>query len=773
MSEETKTLKIFESLKTYFNILCLNNCTNYNECDELMNILTREKCEPTGEFTKNFLAALSSFAVELKKADSPIGLYTIKNKLKLIFENPAYDINDVNYVNTVTNDINQATDLNGFKMDQDNGEGKTYQELLSDIVKHKPEPTKIFGLWLHAAFPLYFSNITYFKEHVKPIIMHDKFDQCQKKLLNTYFDVVSSDGVYSVSVDDYIDKKSLQNNDVRLNAKTNPDKTAALIVQILPEDVREDFNKFLITPLSGSPVFYANPGCKSAKYKLTSTEPIKTEFKVQDPKKVLDWFANETKGSRSQGIKEEVKEEDLDHVDNEPYEDENNSKFMFPTDFENIVNYKDNWRADIRGRLWKKDEKTGKFVEFTNDEITKDVSLFQTLDGNCGKLCIFNNPAECTKFFEKMMKKDSLSMEELSDIINSPHFVKNYNKLKENIVGVNPIFVKKTLKLFGFEEYNELKANGTKVVRIESFNRWWNRHKDKLINLTGTTHKNNPAYDPEPPANLELFFKLLILYINNNEFVLNPQTKQYITSNQEVSVKKIKPSEKVWVKDKDGNPVQIVNPHYKKELATYEGRTIQDSRPESLSNLLDMMRKNSHLGPRTVSMKDPENRLNLNSMLGLMIGVTTDGHIRLSKEPPYSTGKGYLYGGNDKPQLLPCSKNATEIYSIGVDTLKKKNKTLSDNEKKLLDEQLLRLAEFEHEVYKKLYVLANYVKVINVMDDDAQNDAVTIDMMDKAIQDYESASSKLATKSDSTISVLLKKLYDGNNEPKSYYSKLY
>ena len=83
------------------------------------------------------------------------------------------------------------------------------------------------------------------------------------------------------------------------------------------------------------------------------------------------------------------------------------------------------------------------------------------------------------------------------------------------------------------------------------------------------------------------------------------------------------------------------------------------------------------------------------------------------------------------------------------------------------------MVKLERNVYNKLYVLANYVEVINVMNDEAANDKVTIEMMDNAIKEYEIKSNKLALKTDSTIGILLKKLFDDKSSgPSSYYSKL-
>lgn len=758
----SETIKIFKSLETYFEILCANEkCTNFSgtECKELIKILSQPIKDET-KCTDNFINALKTFAIELKKADSPISLYTIKGKLGEIFRSSKNrDLNDI------STNVNNAN-LSGFKMENDNGEGSTYRDILKNIIESnvKIDNEKIFTLWIENSFPLYSQNKKYFENEIKPKL--NKINLCQLRILNEFFKIKVNGE--TVSIKDYIEKMETEYKDkeARLNAIVENGK--ATITNLLPDTLIDAFNEFLIKPPHGDkevPEFVYDRNCYSLK--LTSTEPSTETYKVPSPKAILDWAKIEVYDDNRKRQNEIV-----DGADEEPYVDADGETYKFPDSFVEIINYTDKWRSDLTGRLLKKDEKTGKFVEYNETDLLKDVESFQTADGNCGKLCIFNKPEECAKFFERMMKKDTLSMEELSKIINDKNFITSYKALKENITSVNPLFVIGTLRMFGFDKYTELKDDGTKVVRIESFTRWWNRYGSKITGLTGAQHKNVPPFVPEPPANLELFFKLLILFINNNEFVLNPQTKELTNKSKTKSVDKIPPFE--YLIDKNGNKVKNLN--YEKEKAIFEGKIYNDSKPESLSNLVDLMRKNSQLGAKTVNMALPENRANLNTLLGLMVGVTNGGHLRLARTPAYSTGKGYIpiVGGgyDEKVKMLPCSKNAHEIYKIGVETLKKKNKKLSESENFELNNELTELNNLEQKVYYKLNTLAHYVKIINVMNDEAQNDNVTLSMMDKAIQDYENSSNKLAAKSDTTISILLKKLFDDRREAKSYYSKL-
>jgi len=769
MSEE-KSLEIFKPLKSYFAILCQQKCYNYSEskCGELIDILSRKNCDKSENLSDNFINALSWFATELKKADSPLGVFTIKNNLKNIFQE-AYTNTDGSadaVKKYIVDAVDKASNLSGFKMSQDNGEGNTYEDILEAVLKTTPTSAdEAFDDWFSTAFNSYEPNQKYFELNIKPNL--GKLDECESKLLMDFFEVAVEGQSDKVSIEQYITgMNSTYSGKARLNVKIDGDKPKLL--ELLPNSVKESFEKYLITPKDGSALFvYDTPEC----YKLTisSAEPKKEEYKVPDTKVVLDWFKNETKRLMRRRSEPEVK----DANDTEAYVDSDAEKtqYKFPGSFDNIVNYQDNWRADITGRLWKKDS-TGKFVEYTDDDLVADSKKFETKDGHCGNLCIFDTPDKCSKFFEKMTDKNMVNMtiDELSKEINSADFVKSYKELKENIINVNPLFVVGTLRMFGFEKFVDFTNDGTKIVKIESFTRWWDRYGNKL-NLTPNspfpgTHK---GLTPEPPANLELFFKLLIAFINNNEFVLNPQSKELINKSGKPKVSLNGPPPKYFkINGKD-----VLNKYYEQSLAIYEGRTPSNSeQPESLSNLVETMRKNALLNSKPVNMGLPENRANLSTLLNLMIGITTGGKFRVSTMLPFSTGKGYHIGGvGSDSKILPCANNAFEIYRMGIDALNKKNKKLTPTLAKSISSELKQLEDIERGVYENLGVIATYVKIINVMNDEAVNNDVTSEIMENAIKEYELKSNKLSSKADSTISMLIKNLFDEKNTG-SYYTKL-
>ena len=135
MSEEY-TLEIFKPLKQYFDILCTNNCYDYENCKDLMNTLIRDNCEDI-YLSQNFLDALGNFVRNLKKADCAVGQITIKNKLKNIFDNVVDKINNKDeFIKFVTMFVNNER-LNNFKMTdkiyENNTDNKTYKDILIEV----------------------------------------------------------------------------------------------------------------------------------------------------------------------------------------------------------------------------------------------------------------------------------------------------------------------------------------------------------------------------------------------------------------------------------------------------------------------------------------------------------------------------------------------------------------------------------------------------------------------------------------------------------------
>lgn len=468
----TKTLKIFEPLKTYFEILCNSGeCENFtgDRCKELIKLLTSTYKSRDGECSVNYLNAVKWFAYELKKADSPISLYTIKGKLKTIFEKAT------NFTDIVKDVNSKSTELNGFNMSQDAGDSDTYESILNSLINSQAYKTnsELFDAWINKSFSSYEENKLYFDQEIKPNLIN--LDNCQKKILNDYFVIkvedISSKLTVNLTVDEYIlgmdtiykvqySNKSKKILNARLNAKVENDR--AKIVNLLPENLRDAFDNFLITPPDVKPDFDYDQTNKCYEFKPTKEEPIKEEYKVPDYniEKILEWFSNITSEINSR----HYAKEDEDIPDEEPYE-QNDVKLRFPEDFE-VIRYDNKWGLDVNGKLYKRDG--DKFNLYSEDELKSDAESFKGKDGKttCGNLCIFDKPSECEKFFEKLIKGDELSMKELSEIINNANFVSSYESLKNNIANVNPLFVIGTLKLFGFQKYTQIDVDGSKIVKI-------------------------------------------------------------------------------------------------------------------------------------------------------------------------------------------------------------------------------------------------------------------------------------------------------------------
>lgn len=786
MSEEAKTLKIFEPLKLYFAILCEANCSSNDECDELMNTIARENCDPSAKFTNNFMNALAWFAKELKEADAPIGSYTIRNNLKKIFEQAFNDgKRGDDLVNSITNLVNNADKsfLSGFKMNDDNGEGKSYMELLKNSIDEEKADNigSIFGSWIKKSFgDLYKKNEKYFDENIKQNILSTKLDSCQKLLLDKYFEIKADEGVYDLTIDEYIkEKEKYEKYSARLNAKPNADKTEALIVSILPKEVREAFNNYLVQPpKEGSPVFYETTECV-VKVKISHKEPAKESYKVPNVKNLMDFF-KKIALEPSKKMERPKAEYVPDSPDNEKYYDSDKERtaYGWPADFE-VKNFSDKWRVDRAGNLYKLDEKTKKFKIYEDKDYEADVAKF---DGdNCGGLCIFDDISKCKEFFKDMVNDKKYNMDELSKIINGNDFVRSYKALKKNIVEVNPLFVVGTLKLFGFQKYTQLNDDGTKTIKIESFTRWWNRQNkesnlgDKLkaskepeyTGTSGVFPGSHPGLTPPAPANLELFFKLLIEFINSNEFVLSPKDKSLVNKSGKPKLD--------WYNSLKNSPDYLtingkkVRNKVKDELMK-RSSTSNDSK--NLFELADEMRKNNLSGLKSINSGIKENALNLSTLLGLMVGVTQGGKIRLSKANTFGTGIGYgstHLGGGDVDISTPCHTKAMDIFKTGMEKLKSRGIDLKSELKNKIKTELGDLAELEVKLYEQLKILTKYANIVKLLDEN--NQEVDEAVMESAIDKYNKLSLKVSTKADNTIATLLRNLFEDRSSG-SYYSDL-
>ena len=169
---------------------------------------------------------------------------------------------------------------------------------------------------------------------------------------------------------------------------------------------------------------------------------------------------------------------------------------------------------------------TFKWTKYSTEEMITDANLFED-NNSCGHLYLFNNEQKCEQFFNYMVDNKGYMPYGLITLLNDADFVCNYKELEKmiNIDEVNPIYVIGTLRMFGFKKYLKLCNDGTKIIKFESYNNWWKR---KNIELEKAKKEYNLTYAIKDA--FKLFFNLLILYINNNEFVFNPRKNDFINN---------------------------------------------------------------------------------------------------------------------------------------------------------------------------------------------------------------------------------------------------
>jgi hypothetical protein len=852
MSDSTEIkLSIFTPLDEYFQILCATCGTTDTASGcidaKLVKLLTNE-CDSKSvtkdnTISKNFEEALKQFAINLKEADSPISKTTIKGTMFDIFRSGLSGSKDVNEAVKKINDLvaNNSVCKGIFKMTDkvstDSSKPDTYSTVLATVLStdefnkaitgDEPSIKALLNKWLQLSFDgIYADSTTWFKDsflsEVNVAVAGNKqINRCHKQIMETYFQIMGVGdvtwktfwgdaapgnwGTVATKASDYATNHRLNIIIVKRGTameQTLKDKTSteynpniAKISFAFPLQVRDKFNSYLVLPnekVSGLKYSYAGTTCSA--------------YKLPNAKGVLEFFKNEIISGRARP-RPKGEPYVVDVVDDEPYTDSDVEKTPYKIGDLNkeLVNYMDTWAADLNGNLYSRtkgsDGKYSKWEVYTDDKKEADAKLFmEKADETCGHLCIFNDASECNDFFQRMMQGDSYSMDELVKEINKGSFVQSYKKLKENIIKVNPIFVIGTLRMFQFQKHTKLNPDGRKTIKVETFTHWWSRLGSELMKLstlgdkvyTGETGSTFPGVhkqtglEPNPPANLELFFKLLISYINNNEFVINPQTKELINKLGTTSIRPTGTEDQpefFEYYDESGKLIKVKNGAYQE----YKKPDV-----ESLSGLMKEMQRYSSLGYKPVDMGVAENRLNLSTLLGLMVGVTNGGHIRLSKSPAYSTGLGYITGGapsladmlsmKDSSELQkiietlkPCSRNAVETFLNGVKAIERKGKRLDTNSEfyKNIVLKLNELIDSEETVFTNLKILAEYVKVIGALNDNTRDEKVVEQTMKDAIDEYNRTSIKLSRDTDSTTSLLIKSLYtDRASGPTEFYSPL-
>lgn len=320
----------------------------------------------------------------------------------------------------------------------------------------------------------------------------------------------------------------------------------------------------------------------------------------------------------------------------------------------------------------------------------------------------------------------------------------------------------------------------------------------KLFNADGT------EYEPSPPQKLELFLKLLVDFINNNKFVLNPVTKQLVNSPQiktSIYPKEINEAlynmETIDVIDKNGKPLKIKNGSY----ISPEKRRRESS--ESLASALETSRKINQFKPHHITLRDMgylgvmgsvfdvllETIYDLNPNQNIMnvpglsftgySGPITGGSKTLKSkkmiggEPDINNVLDEINKGNSAEAIkminqIPgsCTSNALLTYNNINGTLKKHGKQLGDDLNNEIAKNLSKLYESEKTLSRDLNILAKFAIILNAIPEEIAEDKILRHRAQEIIDDYNKRSSGVSKYSNN--------LYDlmGRLEKSSSYSSL-
>ena len=362
-----------------------------------------------------------------------------------------------------------------------------------------------------------------------------------------------------------------------------------------------------------------------------------------------------------------------------------------------------------------------------------------------------------------------------------------------------------------FQEEGEVPTIGevpTEEEPIYSGGSFNNRRKLRGGVAPNDKHKfldrNNNLFDPLPPQNLELFLKLLVDFINNNKFVLNPVTKQLVNSPQlktSIYPKEVDEAlyntEMIKVKDSKGNIFEIRNGSY----IPPEKRRHESS--ESLASALETSRKINQFKPHHITLRDMgylgvmgsvfdvllETIYDLNPNQNIMnvpglsftgySGPITGGSKTLKSkkmiggEPDINNVLDEIKKGNSAEAIKminqiprPCTGNALLTYNNINATLKKHGKQLETNLSNEIGHNLSQLYTSEKILSRDLNILAKFARILNAVPEEIAENEIVLHRAQQIIDDYNKRSSRVAKYSNN--------LYDlmGRLEKSSSYGPL-
>lgn len=637
--------------------------------------------------------------------------------------------------------------------------------------------------------------------------------QLEKELSNKTFDIKNYEN-YRINI------KVVSNYNQLMTAYVKPPiytkNLKAGIVYAFPKSVQTEFNDKLSNKKTSSDIFNGyNESLNPKNFYKIKQKCLENPFKIDSNQvKELINFVNNRENVYSHKGEKWIE----DYEDKSDYSDTTNPDFTIDDAEAEMSKYKNTWAKDLNGYMYTRLDENGKpnfkWMRYDEERSKNDIISFKTKDAGttCGHLCIFETPSECEIFFNKMIKGDNFTYKELSKMLKNNSFNTNYSKLRENIVQVNPAFVIGTLKAFGFQKWEKLNNDGTKTIKIETFTRWWNRNGRKFMidaldelapgvskktneellksndpadfqipNIKLHEHKNkDEMVVPQPPENLELFLKLLISFINMNEFVLNPQNKLIITSNK-LPKSVLRPNPEAEQPDE----LEIIDSNGKVKKVKNDGKDYFKSKSEnsgSLGEALDQIIKNSFFKPANPG--SPENRHVFDILNKFGWGVNGLGKFMIGRfgKYPRMTGYGYKhdhngnynsktnnvqFGGltdeeleefhNSSNKFRPCSKSAFEAYTLARKSLSLKNKKFNDDYDSNMYKKIIEMSKLEDELYIQLNLIGKYEKIINSISDiDDESNEITQDAMDDAVKNYESKAVLLSKKSDDYTSLIYK-----------------
>jgi len=275
---------------------------------------------------------------------------------------------------------------------------------------------------------------------------------------------------------------------------------------------------------------------------------------------------------------------------------------------------------------------------------------------------------------------------------------------------------------------------------------------------------------------LELFLKLLVRFINNNEFVLNPMDKQKILTNRFPKTT-IDPNP-------DHRPNSLSIPDGKGGLKQIEYKyKFKNKKDQSDPDLFEIVRRNNETTSNRPVESSSEARTVLGALMGISYGWHPQGKLFFGNARQFSTGIGYgggsgsgsrggnfanIKGGSDDPYVIiqnfaesiknsnaKCTLTAINGYLSIIKHLSKKNKTIKKDDLTKINDELKSLFISENELLKKLLILGRYQQILNDLDDRSAQE-LTIDEIKKENNKYVNLSNKVSSKSDNLIRLLSK-----------------